>query len=386
MSDSDRQYIRAAGIYDPDVGGMDGTVLEFSDGTVCAVRDDVPRNGELVFDTEGYVLPGLVDAHSHASIRPGEGDQIAQMRADPAEQAVRAARNLRADLDAGVTTMRLMAAERYLDVTLARLEREGELDAPRLLPSGVHLTPTGGHGKALTATDGPEQVRDRVRTNYDRGAHHSKYFATGGVSSDSGGLDTPNYTREEVETIVAESHRLGLHVATHAHGGPGATQAIDCGVDTIEHAATLGPAAIDALDGGDQFVVGTFSILMNPEGIEKGDADSHAIMENVREARETVRETWTSLVDRDIPLALGTDSMHGNLYEEMQLLREFGASTDQAIRAATSDAARAAHIDQRAGTLTRGKSADVVVVADDPHETFETLADPVAVFKRGVRQ
>ena len=386
MFDSHNQCIRAAGVYDPDAGEMDGTVVEFEGGEVLAVRDDVPDDAEVVLDTDGYVLPGLVDAHSHASIRPGEGNQLAQMRADPAEQAVRAVRNLRRDLNSGVTTMRLMAAERYVDVTFARLEREGELDAPRLLPSGVHLTPTGGHGKALTATDGPDEIRTRVRTNYERGAHHIKYFATGGVSSEAGGLDSANYTDEEVEAIVSEAHRHGMHVATHAHGGPGVLQAIEYGVDTIEHAAALPGEAIDALDGSDQFVVGTFSLLHDPEGIEQGDADTPAIVRKVEQAREIEGETWTAVLERDINVAVGTDSMHGNLHREMELLCEFGASPERAIRAATSDAARAARVDDRAGTLERGKSADAVVVDDDPRQDLGTLASPTAVFKRGVRQ
>ncbi|MDY6818514.1 MAG: amidohydrolase family protein [Halobacteriales archaeon] len=277
--------VRTAGVYHPDGGTVEGSVVCFEAGKITAIEDTVPSDAEVLADTDGYALPGLVDAHSHASIRPWEGDQLAQLRADKARGAARAISNLRTDLEAGTTTMRLMAEERHLDIELADLEAEGEITAPRLLPSGVHLTPTGGHGQAITATDGPDAIREQIRTNLAAGAHHVKYFATGGISSATGGLASAPYADAEVEAIVEEAHRQGVHVGAHAHGGPGARQAIDAGVDTIEHAGALGEAAIDRLDGGDQHVVGTFSILNHPRGIEAGDADEPAIMAKVETAR-----------------------------------------------------------------------------------------------------
>lgn len=375
--------IRTDGVYHPDEAAVDGRVVVFEDGTVTEVRDEVPAGVEVLYDGDGYALPGLVDAHSHASIRPWEGDQLGQLRADPAVGAVRAAANLRRDLEAGTTTMRLMGEERFLDVRLAELEREAELTAPRLLPSGVHLTPTGGHGKALTATDGETEIRRRIRTNLEAGAHHVKFFSTGGVSSATGGLDRALYSREEVRAIVEESHRQGVHVATHAHGGPGALVAIEEGVDTIEHGAALGEAELDALDGSDRHVVGTFSILHHPRGIETGDADSPEVMAKVEEAREREREVWTDLLARDVAVAVGTDSMHGHLADEVAHLVERGASPARALRAVTTEAARACRVEDRAGSLAPGKHADVVVVEANPLEEPGTLADPSTVIKGG---
>jgi imidazolonepropionase-like amidohydrolase len=375
--------IQTQGVYHPDDASIDGTVLVFDGGIVTAVRDDVPNDAELIADYQGYALPGLVDAHSHASIRPWEGNQIDQLCTDSAIQAVRSTANLRTDLKAGTTTMRLMGEERYLDIQLADLARSGELTAPRLLPSGVPLTPTGGHGHALTATDGPEEIRRRVRKNVDAGAHHIKYFATGGVSSDSGAVDTPTYSDEEVKAIIAEANRQGVHVAAHAHGGAGAEQAIDLGVDTIEHGGALEAPLLEMLDGSNRHVVGTFSILHHPQGIEGGDGDKPGTMQKVTKAREQEEETWTELLSRDIDVALGTDSMHGHLADEVEHLVSLGATPERALRAVTTEAARAARVDNRVGSLEPGKSADVVIVADHPKKTPETLKDPIAVLKQG---
>jgi imidazolonepropionase-like amidohydrolase len=377
------QCVRTRGVYHPDDGELRGRVVVFEDGAVTGVREDVPDDADLLLDADGYALPGLVDAHSHASIRPWEGNQLEQMRRSETEAAVRSARNLERDLAAGTTTMRLMGEERGLDVRLADLEEAGELDAPRLLPSGVHLTPTGGHGVALTATDGERAVRDRIRENLSAGAHHVKYFATGGVSSESGGLDRAPYSDDEVAAIVEEAHRQGVHVAAHAHGGAGARQAVEHGVDTLEHGAALEPDLLDDVEAGGQHVVGTFTILHSERGIEAGDADSPEVMAKVEEARARERETWTDLLERDVPVALGTDSMHGFLPAEVEHLVDLGASPEGALRAVTPEAARASRVADRVGSLVPGNAADVVVVAADPREDVTTLADPLAVLKRG---
>lgn len=378
------QCIRSAGVYHPDRAETDGTVLVFDDDVITELRDSVPGDAEVVVDRpDEYVLPGFVDTHSHASIRPWEGDQIGQLQADPARQAVRATSNLARDLTAGVTTMRLMAAERHIDVTLADLEADGELHAPRLLPSGIHLTPTGGHGLARTATDGPDEIRDRIRENAAAGAHHVKYFATGGVSSETGGLDRVLYSDHEVEAIVAEARRQSMHVATHAHGGGGAHQAVAAGVDTIEHAGALDERTIDALDGSSQFVVGTFSLLFDDDGITAGDADSEDVLAKVRAARDTTRSTWERLLQRDVNVALGTDSMHGNISAEARYLREFGASPERAVRAITTDAARAARVADTVGRLTPGYAMDAVFVPNHPLDDPSALETPTEVVKRG---
>lgn len=372
-----------SGVYNPDDEAFGPGVVCIEDGVVTELREDVPEGATAMLDTDGYVLPGLVDAHSHGPIRPGEGDQLGQMRDDPATQAVRAAANLGRDLRAGTTTIRLLGCEHRLDLRLAEAEAVGDLDGPRILPCGGHLTPTNGHGHALTATDGPAAIRERIRELVAAGAHQVKYFATGGVSSSSGGLAHAPYTDEEVAAIVDEAHRQGVHVAAHAHGGAGARQAIEAGVDTIEHAGALSADGLDLLEASDAHAVGTFTILHDPDGIEGGDADDPTIMAKVREAREHVREVWEELLTRDVPVALGTDSMHGKLPDEACHLVDLGASPERALRAVTTEAARAARVDAEAGTVAVGRAADLVVVDDDPTENIETLRSPTAVFKDG---
>lgn len=383
-ADGDRLAVRTTGIYDPDAGAFGDPVVVFADGRVVETRADVPADVP-VHDHDGPAVPGLVDAHSHASIRPGEGDQIAQLGMDNGRAAVRAVANLRRDLAAGTTTMRLMAATDYLDVALAEAERAGELDAPRLLPSGVHLTPTGGHGLVDTPTDGVDAIRRRIRENAARGATHTKFFSTGGVSSTAGAIDAALYTRAEVAAIVDETHRHGLHVATHAHGGPGARIAIEEGVDTIEHAGQFTDREVAALDGSAQFVVGTFTIAGHPDGIEAGDGDDPAIAARLETAREATERSWRAILDADVRVALGTDSMHGFMPEEVATLVEYGATPAEALTAATLGAAEAIGRADEVGSVDPGKRADLVCLDGDPLADPGALRSPTAVYKDGER-
>lgn len=390
MTDADqpageRAAIRTTGLYDPAAGEYADSVLVVEDGRIVETREDAPGDVRVAFDHDGPAIPGIVDAHSHASIRPGEGDQIGQLGMDPATAAVRAVNNLAADLAAGTTTMRLMAAAGSIDVSLAEMERAGELTGPRLLPSGQHLTPSDGHGLVETPTDGPDEIRRQIRENFRRGATHTKFFSTGGVSSDTGPPGRALYSREEVRAIVAETDRHDSHTATHAHGGRGARVAIEEGVDTIEHASLFGDREVALLDGGEQFAVGTFSISRHPAGIERGDGDDPAIMRKLRESREQTSESWRRIVAADVPIALGTDSMHGFMPTEMRTLAEFGATREEAIHAATLGAARAARVADTVGDFSPGKRADLVCLDADPLESLDALDEPAAVFKDGDR-
>ena len=377
--------IRTNGIYNPIERAFTDSVVIIRAGRVEETRNDVPSDIPVIHEHDGYAIPGLVDAHSHATIRPGEGDQLGQLGMDRVSATVRAINNLQQDLAAGTTTMRLMAEEGYLDVRLAEMERSGELTGPRLLPSGIHLTPTDGHGMVHSATDGVDEIRKRIRENMRQGATHTKFFSTGGISSDTGSPGQSQYSREEVQAIVAETHRHEKQVATHAHGGEGAQIAIEEGVDTIEHASLFGDEEIAMLEGSDQYVVGNFAISSHPSGIEQGDADNPAIMSKLEAAREQSADAWRAILDANVNVAIGTDSMHGFMYYEIGKLVEYGADPTAALNAGTLWAAEAIDRADEVGSLDPGKRADIVCLEGNPLEETDVLGSPTAVFKDGDR-
>src|SRR5262245_62922394 len=134
-------------------------------------------------------MPGLVDCHSHASIVPGLGDQVGQLCRGPVPQALAATANLRTDLAAGTTTMRIMGEEHFLDIDIRDAIEAGVIVGPRLLVAGRGLAANNGHGRALASYDGVDEVRRGAREDLRRGANHVKIFVTGGVSA-TGAMST----------------------------------------------------------------------------------------------------------------------------------------------------------------------------------------------------
>jgi imidazolonepropionase-like amidohydrolase len=276
-----------------------------------------------------------------------------------------------------------MGEEHYIDIYLKRAIKAGYLIGPRLLVSGKQIVASNGHGVALTTADGEAEIRKLARRNLAMGADLIKIFVTGGVSSPGTALSFFSYTPQEVEAAVEEAKRAGTYVAAHAHGGRGLDICIEKGVRTIEHGAFVESDQIEYMKSKDMWIVGTFSILFHPEGIEKADFATPKIREKVFQAREVVAKNWRNVIASGLNFALGTDSMHGMMGFEAEYLRTFGASEHQAIQAVTRDAARACGIETQFGTLEEGKIADFVAVPGDPLKDIKNLQKVTAVYMGG---
>jgi imidazolonepropionase-like amidohydrolase len=271
-------------------------VVIVDDGRIIAAgpaaSTPAPAGADTVDLRDRFVMPGLVDAHSHISIVPGAGDQIGQLRQPPVPQALRASANLRRDLAAGTTTMRVMAEENFLDVQVRDAIEAGVIPGPRLLCATRGITASNGHGRAHSAFDGVDEIRRGVRENFQRGADHVKLFATGGVSSAGTALENAVYSREEIRAAVEEARRVGKYAAAHAHGGLGLRLAVEEGVATIEHGVLATDDDVRLMNERGVWLVCTFSIFMHPAGIEQGDGKNRAIMDKVRWARQVVADNF----------------------------------------------------------------------------------------------
>jgi imidazolonepropionase-like amidohydrolase len=226
-------------------------------------------------------------------------------------------------------------------------------------------------------------VRRGIRETFQRGADFIKIFATGGVSSVGTSLGSSVYSREEVRAAVEEADRVGRYVAAHAHGGAGLRLALEEGVATIEHGALMDDQDLQLLLDKRAWLVATLSILFHPEGIEKGDASRPAIMEKVRRARDVVAERFPRVLRAGVRLAVGTDSMHGEMPFELEMLVRFGLSPTAALVAATRGGAEACRIDGETGTLTPGKRADLIALEADPLADITALRRVCFVMKDG---
>jgi imidazolonepropionase-like amidohydrolase len=374
---------------------FDGTGADATEDVAVAIEDGRIRailpwaewpasaDAEIVDLRNRFVMPGLVDAHSHASIVPGDGNQSGQMRQPALRQALRATANLRLDLAAGTTTMRLMAEEHFLDVELREAVATGVIAGPRLLCATRGITASNGHGRALSSFDGVDEIRRGVRENFAHGADHIKIFATGGVSSTHSSVAAAVYSRAEVAAAVEEADRVGSYVGAHALGGPGLRLAIEEGVSTIEHGQLASDEDLALMIDHGAWLVCTFSILFHPTGIEQGDARDPAIMAKVREVRGVVEARFPGLLSSGVRFAVGTDSMHGLMPYELESLVRLGVAPRDALVAGTLRGAQACRVADDTGTIEVGKRADLIALEADPLADILALRQVALVMQGG---
>lgn len=364
---------------------LPGGRIAVEDGKIAAVGAAVdPAGFDQVLDlSEYYVLPGLVDSHTHLSIVPAQGQQLVQLGLPAGRNILRSLPNIRRQLESGVTTMRIMGEEHFIDIDIKNAIEEGLLVGPRLFVGGIGIVATNGHGVAITVSDTEYEVRKNIRKNFAKGADFVKIFMTGGMSSSRPPVDFCGFSRAEVAAAVEEATRMRTYVAAHAHGGPGVDLCIDEGVRTIEHGALLTQEQIDRMIEKDMWVVGTFSILFHPTGIEQTDFSNPAIKSKVLRNREVAADTFHRVLSSGLNCALGTDSMHGLMSFEMECLTRFGAGNMEAIVAATKSGAELCMMQDKVGTLEAGKFADFIALKGNPLEDIRAMEDVELVYKGG---
>lgn len=377
-----------AGVIDGVHPGLQrAAALLVRDGLVVAVgpAEDISPPDALVVDLGDCILvPGFFDAHTHVTIRPGEGGQHEQLQGPPAWQSVRGVDNLRRMLCSGVTTARIMTEEHDIDFHFKAAIAAGEVPGPRLRVAGRGLSPPGKHGGAVAGVAGPEALRAAVKANAAKGADHIKIFTTGGVSSVNTSLEESNYSAEEVAAVVEAATEHGLTVSAHAHGGAGVDLAVDNGVHSVEHGALLTQDNVARIARNGGWLVLTNTILFHPTGVEQGDAQEPAILAKVHHARDAMVKAIQHVRAAGIPIAVGTDSMHGLFGYEMQWLVEHGWSPEEALLAGTRGGAELAGA-KDVGTLGPGKRADFVALRRDPIDDITAVYEVEGVFQDGYR-
>lgn len=347
-------------------------------------RVAVPPGARIIDRSDKFLMPGLIDAHTHITVRPGLGDQVGQLMQPIERQALRGVGNLRRMLRCGVTTARIMGEERWLDVAFKEEIARGEIVGPRLVIATRMITQSNGHGRALSAFDGVDEVRKAARENLYHGADFIKLFITGGVSSTrGGGITAASYSFEEMRVAVEEAERNGTYVAAHAIGGPGIRLGVEAGIRTIEHGnmATADDLALIKERGA--WVVLTQSIILHPTGIEQGDRHNPAVMAKLAEARARSSAGYRAIVHSGVRYAVGTDSMHGLLPFEVAKLVEWGTSPTDALLAATRWAAECCRVEHDTGTIQPGKLADLIAIAGNPLEEISALERVHLIVKGG---
>ena len=367
--------------------------------------------GARVVDLSGYtVMPGIVDAHAHLSIRPDIRTlrgQLEGMEQHDAMQMARIVRNIRVQLMSGVTSVYVVGEVHYNDIQASQAVAEGVLPGPRIYPSGNFISTTAGHGPAeYRTTNGPWEMRTFVRQNYEMGAHHMKLTITdrARVGPNNGTPYAPgesNYTREEIDAAVNELHRLGIEATAHANG-ESIRLAVEAGVNSIQHGGNLNEDLMDLMLSHDVGFVNTYTIGYQSVFNEWGFLDNEA--GNIRDWLERGRQVHERALaenesraqrrldrlgqlrrskEKGVGVGIGTDSMHGFMPLEMENLVAAGFTPLEAITAATGLNAEIVGLDDEVGTIAAGLFADIIAIEGRPDEDIRDMGNVAFIMVGG---
>ncbi|WP_200895675.1 amidohydrolase family protein [Halorubrum saccharovorum] len=379
-----------------DVDGTREADVVIADGEIVAVGPDAVAEiggGEAVdaeTDASGSVVaPGLIDAHVHVMM-DGRPDVATAVSDSDYTASYRAAGNLRAALEAGVTTVRDLGSRGTLALDAGEAVADGEIDGPRVLACGRNVIMTGGHGNWFgREADGPSEVRKAAREQLKAGADVLKCMATGGVLTEGAVTGAPELTPEELEAFTDAAAPTDTPTAAHAHGEQGIKNAVEAGITSIEHGTFMDREAAEMMADRGTYWVPTASALRGivDHGVEAGIPED--AVEKAEDAADRFDDAWDHALEADVSIAMGTDAgtpfnFFADIPRELAYMVDHGLSPEGALEAATVNAADLLGLDD-VGRIEEGYRADLVVLDANPTEDVTAWQDPEAVFAAGER-
>ena len=363
---------------------IDGVRGAFATRSTVIIRDGkiadivtgafTPLPGTEVVDARGrYLLPGLIDAHTHIS---------------SFASAKRA-------LESGVTTARSASVPNYQDVALREAARRGVIAGPELLATGVFVSPDLGEtmlaDPRLTALSGGVRteaaMREVVRVNAVRGVNYIKTRGTERAGLPNTDPRKQTYSATELGWIVDEATKRNLPVMAHAHGDEGAYAAVVAGVKSIEHGTFLSDSTLRLMKAKGTFFVPTYITVVDLSQ-PGGDYDDPVLTLRGRVMLPVLAEAVRRAHRLGVKIATGADTDYGpaslsRISGEVAAFVDMGMTPIEAIRTATTGAAELLGMGDRVGQLKVGYEADLVLVEANPLSDIRALADVLVVVSNG---
>jgi imidazolonepropionase-like amidohydrolase len=360
------------------------------------------KNDEIVNLKQSYVLPGFMDMHVHLA---QEYVPKAERRSkiEPEYRALFAANAASKTLMAGFTSVRNLGDGGMETISLRDAIKEGLVIGPRIFTSGKTIATTGGHGDPTNGMpkdnysppspeegviDSPEDAKKAVRQRYKDGADGIKITATGGVLSVAKSGENPQFTDEELNSIVATANDYGLWTAAHAHGKEGMKRAVIAGINSIEHGTYMDQEVMDLMKSKGTYYVPT--IMAGDWVAEKAKIPNFfpaLVKPKAEKIGPQIQSTFAKAYKAGVKIAFGTDSgvsAHGDNWQEFILMTNAGMTNQDALKSATIETAKLLRIEDKLGQIKPGMLADIIAVQQNPVEDISTVENVIFVMKDGV--
>jgi imidazolonepropionase-like amidohydrolase len=357
-------------------------------GLIASVGGSVPRDAGRV-DVAGHaVLPGLVDCHVHLA-NHHVLDPLEWLKETNVLATAWATVYARQLLLGGFTTVRDAGAIRNVAIGLGQAIDARIVPGPRIVPCGQYITMLGRDSwgsfrpelvNAMeVAVVGADEARRAAREQIRLGAKAIKVQATGLGA----GADLVQLTMEEMRAAVEEAHKAGLHAFSHATNAPGARNAVEAGVDSVEHGNDLTEEIVATMAERATFLCPTLTFAYRAATEPESMRSPPEVVQHFREREARRRESLALAVAAGIRIVNGSDAAgiddvpHHDAALELVAMTAFGLTSLQALLAATSNAAELLRLP--VGRLEPGRLADVIAVDGTPWDDVAVLRDRARV-------
>jgi len=410
MKSENHYFLNHVNVIDVEKGNiLQDHFIEVLQGKIKQIGFSSALSGGIdTLDLRGqYVMPGLINLHTHlfgngvpkksVSNKGKSQAMLLAFAASPLglfylrKTAERCAKDA---LLSGVTTLRSVGDMRYVDVYARDRINSGKILGPRMLVSGPALTCPNGHGDGTIAI-ACKTKDDYIRAIRENVAHHVnliKITLTSGVMDavDASHPGDVRMSQEEVNWVVEEAHKNHLMVASHTECSEGVRMCLIAGVDTIEHGSFFDEDIENRFKSSSSAIIATISPAL--PSVELPQSYSHyndIQMASCKVVSDGIIESAKSARKIGVTVGLGTDgscpfAAQSGMWRELCYFHKYvGASNLEALQTATIVNARIIHVDNVAGSIVPGKSADLLILNGNPLEDLKILRNPRKVIIKG---
>ncbi len=382
--------IKAGKVVDPETGKTAANQIILVEGKrikEIGPNVAVPAGAKVVDLSRATVLPGLFDAHTHLCMtvilkRDAGNYYFTTLLDTTAYRAIEGVANGQAMLQSGFTTVRDVGnAGNYADTALREGIERGWVQGPTIINAGIIISVYGGQfhlqpEKKDLATpeylfaDSRDEMRKAVRQNIHFGAKVIKI-----VVDDQDYI----YSTDDIRFLREEAHAAGLKLAAHCWTHPGAHNAAEAGVDSIEHGFRMTDDDLQLAKKNGVTLVGTEFTQKMTEAL--GNPWEHSVW--VDRLKRAYKIGVNMAFGTDVDIALPGETRGTLAIGYIDSWVEAGVPAPDILRAMTVNAARLLGVDKERGFLKPGMAADIIATPENPLENIQTLKKVSFVMKDG---